>query len=269
MRGTDVRPPNHSQPGVHPRSDEVPPAIIYGGLMLVAAILIALRFPPSNFRIFLLFTACVALQFTLRMCTATAMLLLIQAALFFADRQRFFGSTHSSGEILIAGAVVLLLMSSGRFLTLGVPLIPWNATLRTTLDRIWKRFVLSRPQTVDRTRLDARCPSSFRTTEVFTAVLRVGFAVFVATELLEFVPLDPNAPDYARLVPPALRAILIGLGLLAASVSFNTILSVLSWRRITPGEARVYLNSQLSQECHREISAVFNYEQHDRRRRRS
>ena len=251
-----------------PFARQLSPAAIYGGLMLLAAFLVSLRFPPSDFRLTVLFFACIALQWTLRMWAATPILILVLASLFFGERRTFSGLDHSTTEIITAGAVVLLLLASGRFLTLGVPVIPWNANLRTKFDRVWNRFVMGKPLKMDRSLLDARSPRLFSVSELITGFLRVVVAVVVATQVLEFMPIDSELADSVKLTPRWVRAISITLGLLTVVVLINILLSTLSWRRLSASEARVYLNSQLSQECHREIAAVFRVEQRQRRSRR-
>ena len=72
-----------------------------------------------------------------------------------------------------------------------------------------------------------------------------------ASFMLALVPLDPDTPEIARLIPPAVRTITLGIILLVICVLTNSLLSILIWRKLSPAEARVFARSELSKWIHR------------------
>jgi hypothetical protein len=92
----------------------------------------------------------------------------------------------------------------------------------------------------------------------------VGGAAF----LLRSIPVNPYALDEAWLIPSGLRVISLGILLLAIFLVTDFLLDVMTWRRISLIEARVFLRSVLTSWCDRELRAINRHDLNQRRPRR-
>ena len=251
--------PKSTSPGSDPFAARLSPATGYAIAAVVSGLFISVWFSPNDSLLIGVFAACFVLMLTLRTWTIAVMLLLIQIELFLVEPHSINAFSQSDGSAILAVAVLALLIFTSRFLCLTSPPIPYPISLRSSI-----RAATLHARRVSREALAPfgwvpRDASSVSSSEVVTMLVRIVVpvaAVSVLLALIPLIPLDPLAPNYARLIPPAVRTITLGVILLLICVITNSLLSVLSWRRLSVLESRIYIRSVLSKWIHREITAV-------------
>lgn len=90
-----------------------------------------------------------------------------------------------------------------------------------------------------------RSPAMFQWLEPVWIGLVAVVCLSAATGLLLWVPLNRNAVIEYRMFPPIFRLVQLGSLLLVAYVVYTVIAYELAWRRMTPGQARIYLRGTL------------------------
>ena len=224
---------------------EIPLArLIYGGTFGVAALILAeaglFSFNGYISTVFLI--TCGLLVF-LR-------IWLVGFALFFVfldwDRTEVSSSQLiDSSSMWYAILMLILVISACRYLTLSAPLIAEQEGVFSSL----RRFL--RPPKPVHPVFAARAIGLVTFYEFVTAYARVAIACVAAAMLFSWNPIDPYSVAIAKsgLKPVPLRTVEFGITLFFAIVFANTVLSILSWRRISRLESRVYLNSVVSRWC--------------------
>ncbi len=231
----------------------------------LSAFLLTTRFPPGGELVSLLILMMVAAVLLARSMLIPLLLFLVQVVLFVTES----GSLHhtiDAGDKTVVGCLLVLLLSTLRYLQLPEP----AASMRL---RRQIREELHIPHWLKLTR--ATSPEDSTTwhsgppsSEFLLIGVRVLLAVFMATWLLEFVPHNPQAPDDVALIPTAQRMIRLGLGFVIATIAIRTVLNSAAWRRMSPTAARLFLKTEVSAWCGRELQSVLRQEEKHKRRRR-
>lgn len=237
-------------------SDSVSGAVAYAILTVVSGLFVSIWMSPNETLIKGLLFVCVAAIFVGRLWTMSLILFLIQVGLFLAEPGSLGAYAESPGSSLLAMAVLALLISSSRYLALTS--LPVSYRLNT---RESARMALMHLRREPRDGFASfgvlpRAESTVGSAELLTTLLRIAVAVIAVSMLLELVPLEPDSPAHARLIPPAVRTISLVVILLLVWMLINGLMNVLVWRRLSPVEARVFLRSELSKWIHREVSSV-------------
>ncbi|NQV23359.1 MAG: hypothetical protein HQ518_03235 [Rhodopirellula sp.] len=229
---------------------------VYMIFAALSGLFVSLWFSPNDSVITVLIAVFFALMFGVRFWSVALIFLMVQAGLFLAEPGSVGAYADSPGSSLLAGSVLALLISGSRYLTLTSSPSSYPLSNRSSIKvalqharraprKSFRRFgVLPR---------DAVTVGSF---ELFTMLARIVISVAAVSMLLAIVPLDPAAPENARLIPTAVRTITLGIILLLICVLGNALMNVLAWRKPSPSEASFFLRSELSKWIHREVSAV-------------
>ncbi|MBC8290818.1 MAG: hypothetical protein H8E37_10930, partial [Planctomycetes bacterium] len=243
-----------------PPTDESAPAFFYAIAMAAGATAAAMLFTRGGVSLLLFFAVALGALVILRRWTVGVILLLVQAALL-VGRQQDLMHRASIPDLILASAIMTLLVAASRFLIIAPELSPVADLSEATRRYVPKRF---RGKLNSLVRRDGNyCPA-----ERFTAVLRVLIAVGGAALLLRSIPVNPFALDEFWLIPSGLRVISLGILLLTIFLVTDFLLDVLTWRRISTSEARVFLRSVLTSWCDRELRAIYRHNLKQRRRRR-
>lgn len=250
-------------------TSEVSPATAYGVGAVACGVFISLWFVPYDQLLKSIFALCFVAMFGLRSWTVALMLLLIQIQMFALERGSADAYGMSNGHPLLSVAVVALLIFSSRYLALTSPPIPYRLGMRESIRLAGLHLRRAKRDLFAPFGMRSRNTETVDSSEVITGLVRIFFPVVVVSFLLAAIPLDPYTPDYARLIPPAVRAITLGIILLLIFVVVNGVVKVVSWRRRSGLELKVFLRSELSQWIHREVSAVAKRQMKLRIRRRS
>lgn len=239
-----------------PAADVLTSSAVYAIIAGLSGLLVSQWFSPNDSVITVLLIVFFAVMLAVRFWVIALMLLLIQAGLFLVEPGSLNAFGNSEGSAFLTIAVLTLLISASRYLTLTSSPLPYRLSNRASI-----KVAVQHARRTPRRDFAAfgvlpRQSSTIDSTEVVTLLVRIVVPVAVVSVLLAAVPLDPAAPEYARLIPPAVRTITIGVILLLICVLTNSLLSALAWRRLSPAESRMFLRSELSQWIHREVSAV-------------
>lgn len=228
----------------------------------LSAWLLSLTFPPGLgiAGVLLLLTVCSTLLF--RSTLVPALLFLTQGVLFVTD-QRSLRSVVTTEDQVIAGSLLVLLLSILRYLQ-----IPEPPRLRDLLGQISERLRLPGWLAIRRTKQPVTFHSSVRAGELLLIGVRVIGAVVIATWLLSLVPNNPQAPNDVALKPTAQRAITLALGFAIVVIVFNTLANSVAWRRLSRRAARLFQHSVLTEWCGREIHTILRLQEKQKRRRR-
>lgn len=236
------------------------PAFFYAMAMVAGATAAAMMFRRGGVSLLVFFAVALGALVILRRWTVGVILLLIQAALL-AGQPQVLMDRASTSDLILASAVITLVIASCRFLMIAPELSPVADLSRATQRMLPRRFQHT-PGPL--TRRNSRfCPA-----ERFTAALRILLSVGGAAFLLRSIPVNPRALDEAWLIPSGLRLISLGVLLLAIFLVTDLLIDVLTWRRISPREARVFLRSVLTSWCDRELRTVHRHELKQPRSRR-
>lgn len=227
--------------------------IIFAGF---SALFVSLWFSPTDSLFTILIAVFLVMTFGLRFWSIALILLMVQAGLFFAERGSLGGYSYSPGSSLVAVGVLALLISCCRYLTLTASPAPYRLSNRLSVQVAYFHATREPRKTLAPFGVLSRDESTVGSAELFTMLARTVVPVMAISVMLKLVPLDPDMPDIARLIPPAVRTIMLGIILLAISVLANSLLSVFVWRRLSPSEARIFARSELSKWIHREVSRV-------------
>ena len=149
------------------------------------------------------------------------------------------------------------MISSCRYLTLTSSPTPYRLTNRSSV-KVATHHARRRKsrKTFAAFGVLPRDGSTVGSAELFTMLGRMVLPVAAVSMLLTLVPLDPDTPSDARLIPPAVRTISLGIVLLLICVMSNSLMNVLVWRKLSSAEAKIFLRSELSKWIHREVSRV-------------
>ena len=232
------------------------PSVGYAIVAGVSGLFVSMWLSPgdsvSRSLIFVFF--CVMIGF--RFWAVGLIFLMVQVGLFVVEPGSIGAFVDSRVSFLVSIGVLALLISSCRYLTLTSSPSPYRLSNRSSF-KVAMQHIRRMPRgDFARFGVLSRDPSTVSSMEVVTMLLRIVMSVVVVSILLSAVPLRPDAPEYARLIPPAVRAVTLGVILLMIYALANGLMNVLSWRRLSSSEAKVFLLSELSKWIHREVSAV-------------
>lgn len=241
-------------------ADESSPAFFYLITMAAGATATAMMFTrgAGSFLLFLMVT--LGALVILRRWTVGLVLLLIQAALL-VGQPRIEMKQASLWDLILAAAAITLLAAASRFLMVAPELSP-VADLSAATRRLMPRKLRGAGSSL------VRHAGHYGVAERLTLIFRVVLAVGGAAFLLRSIPVNPFALDEAWLIPSGLRLISLGVLLLAIFLVTDLLLDVVTWRRISPREARLFLRSVLTSWCDRELRAIFRHGLKQRRSRR-
>lgn len=245
----------------------IPAAGTYLAALLISVVIVLPEFTASgDKRLMWLFLAALFGLVLLRVWTVAAMFVLLQMKLGVTERMRPV-SQLTGGELVFGIAVVVMLISASRLVSLIAPMVAPDATMFGLLRTIYRRLG-SDPREDQNAIMPARQGKTFTAMEGLTGLLRAVCAVLVAVYLLAMVPLDQSTRDTVLLFEWAVRPITLGVILIVIYQLTNAVLSTLAWRGLSKPEARVYLRSELVEWPHRDIRGVVKRQVRDRGNRR-
>lgn len=252
MSGIDSRSPN----GSNAATETISGATVYAVLTVASGLFVSVWLPPNDTVTRSLLLAFVGVLFAFRFWTISLIFFTVQVGLFLVEPGSLGAYADSPGSSILATGVLALVISATRYLTLTASPVSYRLTNRESV-RVALRHIRRQPRTAFLpSGVLPRAESTVAQSELVTTLLRVIMAVVSVSLLLDLVPLDPDAPAYARLIPPAVRTITLIVILLLIWMVINGLMNVLVWRRLTAVEARVFLRSELSKWIHREVSLV-------------
>lgn len=229
----------------------------------LSAWVLSRSFPPELEIAGLLLLLIVGSTLLVRSTLIPALLFLTQLVMAATEQGSLRHHVESRDQI-IAGSLLALLLSSQRYLQVPEP-ARLKRLLKQFSDRLPRWLSLSRsPTTPEQTTFHASSPAS----DILLIGMRAMAAVIVATLLLELVPNNLRAPDDVGLIPTAQRTIKLSLGIAVAVILINTLFNSVAWRRVSPRAARLFLHSELTEWCGREIRTILRLEEKQKRRRR-
>jgi hypothetical protein len=249
--------------------DALTAASAYGILAALSGLFVSLWFSPNDSAITLLIAVFFLVMFGVRFWSVGLILLTVQAGLFLAEPLSLSAYSVSPGSSLLAIGVLALIISSCRYLTLTSSPTPYRLTNRSSA-KVALHHARRRKsrKTFAAFGVLPRDESTVRSAEPFTMLGRMVLPVAAVSMMLTLIPLDPAAPNDARLYPPVVRTISLGIILLLICVVSNSLMNVLVWRKLSPAEARIFLRSEMSKWIHREVSRVSRRRIHFRSSRR-
>ncbi|MHC4880104.1 MAG: hypothetical protein ACYTGL_26945 [Planctomycetota bacterium] len=257
--------PLTQQSGPTAPTTSVPAVIPLAVAASLSAFLLSRGFPPGLEVASLLLLTMVAAVLLARSMLVPLLLFLVQLVLFAAE---FSALRHSIDALdrIVAGCLLVLLLSTLRYLQLPEPaaLIRFCTEVREAL-HIPSWLKLTRTTASEDATTWHSSPAS---SEFLLIGVRVLIAVLLASWLLEFVPNNPQAPADVALIPTAQRTIRLGLSFVIATIAIRTILNSAAWRRMSPAAARLFLKTELSAWCGRELQSVMRQEERQKRGRR-
>lgn len=252
MNGTGPRSPR----GANVATETISGATVYAILTVVSGLFVSVWLFPDDTVTRSLLLAFVGVMFAFRFWTISLIFFMVQVGLFLVEPGSLGAYADSPGSSILAMGVLALVMSSTRYLTLTASPVSYRLTNRESA-RVAMLHVRRQPRNAFLPfGVLPRAESTVARAELLTVFLRVLVAVVSVSLLLDLVPLDPDAPVYARLIPPAVRTITLIVILLLIWMVINGLMNVLVWRRLSTVEARVFLRSELSKWLHREVSSV-------------
>jgi hypothetical protein len=227
--------------------------IIFAGL---SALFVSLWFSPNDSIITIMIAVFLMMTLGIRFWSVALILLMVQAGLFLAEPGSIGGYSNSPGSSLVSIGVLALLISCSRYLTLTSSPAPFRLSNRSSVQVAFRHATREPRKDFAEFGVLSRHDSTVSSGELFTMLARTVIPVVAISGILQLVPLDPDTPEIARLIPPAVRTITLGIILLVICVLANSFLNIFAWRRHSPSEARVFLRSELSKWIHREVSRV-------------
>ncbi len=254
--------PNDRRPGVGSPTKSPPPDdalaastayIIFAGL---SAFFVSLWFSPNDSIITILIAVFLLMTLGFRFWSVALILLMVQVGLFLVEPGSVGGYSNSSGSSLAGIGVLALLISCCRYLTLTASPAPYRLSNRSSIQVAYLHATRQPRESFAKFGVLSRDESTVGAAELLTMLARIVIPVAAISVMLTFVPLDPDTPSTARLIPPAVRTITLGIILLAICVLANSLVSILVWRRLSPSEARIFARSELSKWIHREVARV-------------
>ena len=223
----------------------------------MSGLFVTLWFSPNDSVITLLIAVFFLVMFGVRFWSVGLILLTVQAGLSLAEPHSMSAYSDSPGSSLLAIGVLTLMISSCRYLTLTSSPTPYRLTNRSSVKvALHHAFRRKSRKTFAVFGVLPRDGSTVGSAEFFTMLGRMILPVAVVSLMLTLVPLDPNTPNDARLYPPVVRTISLGIILLIICVMANSLMNVLVWRKLSPAEASIFLRSEMSKWIHREVSRV-------------
>ncbi len=117
--------------------------------------------------------------------------------------------------------------------------------------------------------MPTRRAASFSVVECLTGVGRAVAAVFVAAIILAKFPLDPRSIDKLLLHDWGARTITIGIVFVVIYQLVNAALGTFSWRRLSRGEARVFLRSEVANWSQQNMRHAIVRQVRERRKRKA
>lgn len=238
------------------QTDTVAAATVYIIFAGLSALFVSIWFSPDHSIITILIAVFLMMTLGFRFWSVALILLMVQAGLFLAEPGSVGGYYNSPGSSLVAIGVLALLISCSRYLTLTSSPAPFRLSNRSSVRVAWQHATREPRKEFAKFGVLSRDDSTVGSGELFTMLARTVIPVVAISGVLQFVPLDPDTPSTARLIPPAVRTITLGIILLAICVLANSIMSIFVWRKQSPSEARVFIRSELSKWIHHEVSRV-------------
>lgn len=252
----DRRPGDHILQDAQKQPDTISAATVYIIFAGLSALFVSMWFSPDHSIITILIAVFLMMTLGFRFWSVALILLMVQAGLFLAEPGSVGGYYNSPGSSLVAIGVLALLISCSRYLTLTSSPAPFRLSNRSSVRVAWQHATREPRKEFAKFGVLSRDDSTVSPGELFTMLARTVIPVVAISAMLQLVPLDPDTPEIARLIPPAVRTITLGIILLAICVLANSFLSIFVWRRQSPSEARVFIRSELSKWIHREVSRV-------------
>lgn len=257
------RPRRNSPPRTPPRRptrlpepDVLNPAIVYAVMAGLSGLFVSMWLSPNDSLSRTLIVAFFGVMIGFRFWAVALIFLMVQVGLFVVEPWSLGAFVYSRGSYLVAIGVLALLISSCRYLTLTSSPSPYRLSNRSSF-KVAMQHIRRMPRgDFARFGVLSRSASTVSSMEVVTMLLRIVMSVVAVSILLWAVPLQADSPEYARLHPSPVRAITLGVILLLVFVLANGLMNVLSWRRLSASEAKVFLRSEVSKWIHREVSAV-------------
>lgn len=195
----------------------------------------------------------------------TAALLFLSQLVFAVTERGSLDATVTFYDQIIAGSLLLMLMSLQRYLQRPQP-VAVRRTLEQVSSRLrlprWLRLAPAAP-----TGSDPACLDQHAVRETMALGVRVTAAVVLAAWLLTGVPIDLRAPDDVGLIPTAQRTIRLTITIALVTVVANTLFNGLAWRRLTPKAARLFHQATLTDWCGRELRTILRLQEKKKRRR--
>lgn len=257
-----MQPSNDRRPGLNSRNKPAPSNdalaastvyIIFAGL---SALFVSLWFSPNDSIITIMIAVFLMMTLGFRFWSVALIFLTVQIGLFRVEPISFSGYSNSPGSSLLAAGVLAMLISCCRYLTLTSSPAPYRLSNRSSIQVAYFHATREPRKAFARFGVLSRNESTVGSAELFKTLARTVIPAMAISVMLTLVPLDPDMPNIARLIPPAVRTITLGIMLLAICVLANSLLSILVWRRLSPSEARIFSRSELSKWIHREVSRV-------------
>jgi hypothetical protein len=244
------------RPEQRPDPETLNPSVVYAIVAALSGLFVTMWLSPGDMLSRTLLVVFFAVMIGVRFWAVGLIFLMIQVGLFVVEPGSIGAFVDSRGSSLAAIGVLALLISSCRYLTLTSSPSPYRLSNRSSF-KVAMQHIRRVPRgDFARFGVLSRDASTVSSMEVVTMLLRIVISVVAVSVLLAAVPLQADAAEYARLIPPAVRAVTLGVILLLIFVLANSLMNVLSWRRLSSSEAKVFLRSELSKWIHREVSAV-------------
>jgi len=253
---TDPRPDHNILLNGQKQPDSITAATVYIIFAGFSALLVSMCFSPNDSIITILIAVFLMMTLGFRFWWVALLLLMVQVGLFLAEPGSVSGYSNSPGSSLVSIGVLVLLISCSRYLTLTSSPAPFRLSNRLSARVAYLHATREPRIKFAKFGVVSRDDSTVGSGELFTMLARTVIPVVAISGILQLVPLDPDTPTIARLIPPAVRTITLGIIFLAIYVLANSFLNIFIWRRHAPSEARVFIRSELSKWIHREVSQV-------------
>lgn len=249
-------PLNVALKNVAPSNDALAASTAYIIFVGLSALFVSLWFSPNDSIITIMIAVFFVMTLGIRFWSVALIFLMVQAGLFLAEPGSVGGYSQSPGSSLLAIGVLALLISCCRYLTLTSSPAPYRLSNRSSVQVAFFHATREPRKAFSPFGVLSRDESTVGSTELLTMLARAVIPVMAISLMLTLVPLDTDMPEVARLIPPAVRTITLGIILLVICVLANSLLSILVWRKLSPAEARIFARSELSKWIHREVSRV-------------
>ena len=257
MQDTPDRRPGHNVLlNTQKQPDTIAAATVYIIFAGFSALFVSMWFSPNDSIITILIAVFLMMTLGFRFWSVALILLMVQAGLFLAEPGSVGVYSNSPGSSLASIRVLALVISCCRYLTLTSSPAPFRLSNRSSVRVAYLHATREPRKEFAPFGVLSRRDSTVGSGELFTMLARTVIPVVAISGILQLVPLDPDTPEIARLIPPAVRTITLGIILLVICVLANSFLNIFAWRRHSPSEARVFLRSELSKWIHREVSRV-------------
>ncbi|MDA0807315.1 MAG: hypothetical protein O3B68_04910 [Planctomycetota bacterium] len=256
QHASDYRRGFDSTKNAAPSNDSLAASTAYLILAGLSAFFVSLWFSPNDTIITILIAVFFVMTLGIRFWSVALIFLMVQVGLFLAEPGSVGGYSSSPGSSLVSIGLLVLLISCCRYLTLTSSPAPYRLSNRSSVQVAFFHATREPRQAFAPFGVLSRDESTVGSAELFTMLGRAVIPVVAISFMLALAPLDPDTPEIARLIPPAVRTITLGIILLAICVLTNSLLSILIWRKLSPAEARIFARSELSKWIHREVSRV-------------